>query len=118
MLDRIVQLHAPGPLSGELAQLQELLRDHFATEEAQDGLHAATDRAAPHLLPAVHELFEEHRVFLEDVERLLGEARSLSAANTELLQGVRDLAQRLHAHEVQENQIFLEAVYTDLGAGD
>ncbi len=119
LLDEIVQLDAPGRLAEDLEKLQTLLRAHFETEEAEDGLSAAVGRSTPQLLPSVEHLFEEHRQFLGDLDHLLGSARALSnGPMADLLSGVADLAQRLHAHEVEETELFLDSVYTDLGTGD
>jgi hypothetical protein len=119
LLKSIQRIEAPGRLAVELEKLQTLLREHFATEEAEDGLHAAVDRSAPHLLPAVQQLFDEHRQFLGDLEGLVETAQALSAGPmADLLRGVAELAARLHTHEVQETELFIDSVYTDLGAGD
>ncbi len=119
LLDRVEVIDAPARLAGELRELRTLLIDHFEGEEADDGLHEAVGRATPHLLPAVQHLFDEHRVFLTDLDSLIRLARRLAAGPmAELADGVAHLAERLRAHEARENDLFGESVYADVGSQD
>lgn len=104
----------------QLEDLRGLLARHFAREEAADGLHAAVERAAPHRVNRVDELFREHGEILSDVEALLSATRELVAGPlATVLAGVRRVAGKLHEHEAAETDLFGEAVVgDDLGVGD
>jgi len=118
-LASVDRTRTPDHLVTELETLQTLLRTHFATEEDGEGFRSVFDRSAPHLLPAMERFFEEHRQFLGDLEGLIEAARALSADPlADLRKGVSALATRLQAHEVQEDRLFMDSVYTDLGGGD
>jgi hypothetical protein len=116
LLDRIEQTSVPDRLVVELERLDALLDAHFAGEEADDGLHEAIGSTAPHLLPAVQHLFDEHRVFRADIGSIAADARRLAEGPlAELNRRVADLAARLRAHEEREDELFGDSVYTDLG---
>lgn len=119
LLDQVEATDGPSRLAQGLIELRGLLIEHFHGEEADDGLHEAIGRSTPHLLPAVQHLFDEHRAFLVDLEALIRRARELAAGPmAELESGVARLAERLHAHEERENDLFGESVYADVGSQD
>ena len=118
-LDLIEQTADPARLPADLERLRVLLAEHFAGEEAADGLHEALGGATPHLLPAVQHLFDEHREFLADLHSLTSRARWLAAGPlAELRAGVAGLAARLRDHEAREDDLFGESVYTDIAGQD
>lgn len=119
LLDQIEDISAPAGLAAALERLRGLLVAHFEGEEADDGLHDAIGCSTPHLLPAVQHLFDEHREFLSDLDALTARARELAAGPVEELRTrVAGLASRLRAHEAEENELFGESVYTDVGSQD
>jgi len=101
------------PLLGALC---DLLSKHFATEEAPDGLHEIVSARAAHRLPNLQQLFEEHREILARVERLRAAAREcFDGPVRRVLHDVRALADTLREHEAEEEELFGEAFYIDLG---
>lgn len=99
-----------------LGGLRSLLVQHFATEEAPAGLHEVVSQNAAHRLPNLQRLFDEHREILSRIDRLRLEAADCVAGP---VRRVRDecagLAATLRRHEEQEEVLFGEAFYTDLG---
>ncbi|MCB1035075.1 MAG: hypothetical protein KDD47_14705 [Acidobacteria bacterium] len=119
LLDEVVLIDAPVRLVPKLEKLHTLLREHFHHEEGKEGLQAALGRSASHLLPTLQHLYDDHQVFLRDLEGLIGRARKLAEGQVRtLMSGVAKLAERLEAHEAEENELFTDAVYTELGGGD
>lgn len=115
-IERTTDLRALVP---QLQELGAALESHFATEEADDGLHEAIGSESPSYLPAVQLLFDEHREMLAQVASLTEKAWVLSEGPlAEVLAGVEALVGRLRAHEARENELFGDAVYTDLGPQD
>jgi hypothetical protein len=102
-----------------LERLETQLRSHFATEEAPDGLHSAVADSAPEKSHHLDELFDEHNELLELCEGLIEDARTcLTGPVARVLDGAKDLAQRLHDHEAKETHLFVDVVSTDLGGSD
>ena len=99
-----------------LGDLRTLLVAHFATEEAPEGLHELVSQLAAHRLPNLQQLFAEHRDLLARIDRLRIEAANCVAGP---VRRVRDecagIAATLRRHEEQEEQLFGEAFYADLG---
>ena len=99
-----------------LGSLRELLVKHFETEEAPDGLHEIVSAQAAHRLPNLQKLFDEHREILERVDRLRAATRAcFDGPVRRVLDDVGALAKALHEHEAEEEELFGEAFYTDLG---
>jgi hypothetical protein len=97
---------------GELLQtLVAKLPEHFAVEEAPDGVGAMILEEAPRKAFELGQLFREHRVILETVHELNAHALAM-------LQGVAGLADLLDQHEDREAELFFESHNADLGAGD
>ena len=118
-LDSIELISDPARYPAALERLRELLAEHFAGEEASDGLHEAIGGGTPHLLPAVQHLFDEHREFVADLDGLTGRARELvEGPLADLRAGVAGLIARLRDHEARENDLFGESVYTDVAGQD
>jgi hypothetical protein len=102
-----------------LDELRRLLARHFAREEAPDGLHRVVDGSAPHLTVSVQGLFEEHREYLAELERLASKVQALvEGPVAELRRGVAELCGKLHEHEAAETELLAGALYDDLGGGD
>lgn len=99
-----------------LGSLRELLVKHFETEEAPQGLHEIVSAQAAHRLPNLQKLFDEHREILDRVDRLREATRAcLDGPVRRVLDDVGALARTLHEHEAEEEELFGEAFYTDLG---
>jgi hypothetical protein len=104
------------PLISLLEDLRGHLEGHFAREEAPSGFHELIGDSAPHLLAYLQRLFEEHREFLEDLEKLTEKTRQCFEGPVhEILCEVSGLAHRLQIHESRESALLGDAMYTDLG---
>jgi hypothetical protein len=118
-LERIERTAELGALVAELGELRTLLVEHFAREEAPEGLHRVIDTSAPHLMASVQGLFDEHRECLETLDRLTEEARAcLEGPVADVRRELGELCRRLHAHEAAETELLSGALYDELGGGD
>ena len=105
-----------GRLGTQLQELRALLVHHFAGEEGDQGLHAVVAEGAAHRLPNLQHLFDDHREFLARAEALVAEAAALEAGPAARLhEGVLALADALRRHEAEEEELFGEAFYRDIG---
>jgi hemerythrin len=100
----------------QLVELRALLVAHFETEEGPDGMHDIVREGAAHRLPNVQRLFDEHREMLAQLDRLRSEVAScMRGPVAAVLGGVSELAETLARHEADEEQLFAEAFYSDIG---
>jgi len=114
-LELLEQATDLGAILQTLRDLKPLLEHHFAHEEGNDGIHDIIGLTAPNLVPSVQDLFDEHKQFLE----LLGELTSEVARAREIIFAGRDrLIHGLRSHEERETELFSQAAYSELGAGD
>lgn len=115
-LTRIETLDEPAALLRELRAFRPLLAEHFAGEEAADGLHRVIDATAPHRIAEVHELFAEHRECLATLDRLCDTLAELISGPVAALRAeVGELCGRLHRHEAAETELLSNALYEELG---
>ncbi len=99
-----------------LGDLHGLLLRHFEGEEGEHGLHAVVSEGASHRLPDLQHLFDEHRRILARVEALrAATAAALAGPVNQVVDGIAGLVAMLRHHEAEEERLFLEAFYTDLG---
>lgn len=116
LLERIGATRELEPLLTLLGELRADLVEHFATEEAPGGLHDVIDGEAPHLVERVHDLFDEHRRVLEEIDRIRERVRqALDGPVTELLRDADRLVRTLHEHEAAETELLSGALYDELG---
>ncbi len=116
LLGRVKDARDLGSLLPLLGELRAELVEHFAHEEAAGGLHDVIDDAAPHLLERVHDLFDEHRRCLDDLDRLSERVRKiLEGPVTELLRDADRLCATLHEHEAAETELLSGALYDEIG---
>jgi hypothetical protein len=116
LLHGLVRTHQLERVDALLAQLEKLLLDHFAVEEAPEGMHDIVSAGAAHRLPNLQRLFVEHREILARLERLRSEvAACLSGPLHDIHEGVAELAEQLRRHEAAEDELFGEAFYLDIG---
>jgi hemerythrin len=116
MLRSLVHTHDLRKVEKLLADLHVLLVHHFEGEEGGQGLHAIVSEGAAHRLPNLQLLFAEHRELLA----LLGALQAATAAAlagpvNRIAEGIAELAAALRRHEAEEEKLFGEAFYTDLG---
>jgi myo-inositol catabolism protein IolC len=103
----------------ELTGLESMLDRHFKLEEAPQGMYEVIRTNAPRHLPHVQQLAAEHRSLLKDLAALAGQTRAcLDGPVAEVLRNVAALSGRLRSHEIQETELFADAMYTDLGEND
>jgi hypothetical protein len=99
-----------------LGELRALLVAHFETEEGPRGLHELVAEGASHRLPNVQHLFEEHRAILTRVDRLRATLRDLlDGPVATVMSEVGELGSTLRRHEADEEALFSEVFYLDLG---
>jgi len=116
LLVDLIQTQELERLRTMLAELATLLRSHFETEEGPRGIHEVVGEQAGHALPTVQRLFEEHRQILVRIEQLrIRVADCLDGPVRRAVADVRELAATLKRHEEEEEQLFADAFYTDLG---
>ncbi|MCB1009612.1 MAG: hemerythrin domain-containing protein [Acidobacteria bacterium] len=116
LLRSLTHSHDPVRLQTLLGELRELLVEHFEHEEATDGLHELVTEGAAHRMPNLQHLFEEHREILKTVDALVAQIGAIvDGAWREVRDGVSDLAETLRRHERDEEDLFSEAFYSDLG---
>lgn len=106
----------PHALLPQLEALAGLLQGHFRREEAADGFHEMVSGSAPHLLPSVQSLFDEHREMATQLDDLKAQARQcIEGPVAQLLAGTSELIVRLREHEQAEDELVVGALYADLG---
>lgn len=106
-------------LLAELRRLTPLLEVHFAREEAPDGLYPMVERDAPGNLLRLERLLAQHG-------EILSQVREIEVRLHEVLQGpvaecfhrAASLVGKLREHESKENELLIDTVSYDLGAGD
>ncbi|MBK8975604.1 MAG: hemerythrin domain-containing protein [Planctomycetes bacterium] len=123
LLREVIQrLRAAGSredLTACLDEFRTFAAKHFALEEAPGGFYETVRTQAPRHQAVLLDLEDEHVELLRDTAELLAKLRSCTDAElTTVVGGVRSLTERLLNHEGRENEILLESMNTDLGAGD
>jgi hypothetical protein len=100
----------------QLVELRVLLKDHFALEEAPDGMAAVVRDNAPNQLGRLQGLMSQHPSLLDALDEILDKARRVvNGPLTELDDDLRALCDRLREHEAEETRLLTDALYTDLG---
>ncbi|MCA8977837.1 MAG: hemerythrin domain-containing protein [Planctomycetes bacterium] len=117
LLSKVAAATSAAETLASLQPLQPLLQRHFKEEEDEiDGLHGTIMQQAPQHANALLGLKDEHRQLLESVQHLLDLAHKGDDPR------LRELGQllkgQLAAHETRETEIFVDSIWTDLGAGD
>ncbi len=116
LLMSLVHTHDLHRVDKLLGDLHTLLVHHFEGEEGAQGLHSVVGEGASHRLPNLQHLFDEHREFLARLERSAGgDRRGARRSGEEIAEGIHHLAESLRRHEAEEERLFGEAFYTDLG---
>jgi len=105
-----------GRVAPMLRELRPRLEAHFASEEEPNGLHQAIGDSAPHLMSSLQRIYDEHREFLDSIDRLAAAAQECCEGPVaRVLTGIRELCEGLEAHEAAESELLTDSVYTDLG---
>ncbi len=118
-LDRIDQESDLTALIALLRDLYAQLEQHFAEEEAADGLSQAIGDASPQHLRRLEQLFDEHKAFLATTASIMERAQALlDGPKAAIVRDTQHLAHDLRVHEETETEIVMDSVYSDIGSGD
>ena len=118
-LDRIDQESDLTPLIALLKDLYVQLEQHFAEEEAEDGLSRAIDDTSPQHVRRLEQLFAEHKIFLATTASIMERAQALlNGPKTAIVRDALHLSHDLRVHEETETEIVMDSVYSDIGSGD
>ena len=104
-----------------LEYLARELSEHFAGEEAPDGMFAKALDAAPRLERRVLALRGQHAPLRAELKQILEDAAYAGVAADvwrRVAEAFDVFAAGLRAHELAENRIVTDAYLEDLGAGD
>jgi multidrug resistance efflux pump len=112
--------HTPdlAELGSGLEELAPLFERHFAREESLDGLHSNIRDRAPQHAAAIDRLKEEHGELLSDVSTLRAQVAACLQGRNQIEASCSELVRKIKEHEARENEVFLDAICTDLGTGD
>ena len=105
-------------LRRELAELTPLLAEHFASEEATDGVFRWVETEAPHCAHDTQTLGDEHVALLARLSRIEGRLDELLEGPVAAVE--RDVAAfvaDLRSHEKAETELVANALWTDIGGG-
>ena len=116
ILERLEAARDPHVLLSILKELHVSLVDHFAREEAPEGLHEIIASMSPTTVASLQNILGEHEQFLVRLDSLIERLRALvKGPLAEILEGAAALSESLHDHEARETELFTDAVFTDLG---
>ena len=96
-----------------LGELRSLLVQHFKLEEEPGGFFDTVRAQSPQHRAKMDHLQAEHVGLLRDLDALAARASRF----TELLDDARNLGARLSSHEAAEDEVLMDATFTDLGQG-
>lgn len=106
-------------LEEALGEFASAAQAHFAAEEAPGAFFEDVAETAPRHQAVLDDLRDQHGAILEEAARL---TRDLADERVEgiadIVGSVLALVDLVESHEAAENEILLEAMNTDLGAGD
>ena len=116
ILERLEGTMDPHLLLPILEELRISLVEHFAREEAPEGLHEVIADMSPTTVASLQNVLGEHEQFLVRLDSLIDRTRTLVRGRlAEILRDAAALSESLHDHEARETELFTDAVFTDLG---
>ena len=115
LLGALQALDKPDQLAEVVTQLLVLLPQHFAHEEEEDGVFAYVRQQDPRRGHDLDRFVEEHARFNEILADL---ERSIHVDGERAVTLARSLGQALAAHEAQENEVVMSALYDEIGDKD
>jgi len=105
----------------QLRDFHNQLQKHFDLEE-QGGYNENLARQAPHLVPKIEHLEEEHLKIISDLNhiiQIIKETDHVESAKIERSKcRIDELIAFIRKHEAVENEVIQEAFYQDYGIGD
>jgi hypothetical protein len=96
-----------------------MLEQHFAGEEASDGLFEMLRENAPERQRAIEDLAQQHRDMLSRIRTLteLAQTEGLET-DEEIVEQAHRIADAFGEHEAAENALLLDVFNTDIGGSD
>lgn len=91
-----------------LADLRDQLKQHFDTE-AEGGYLEEACVYHPELSGEMQRILSEHEGLLSELDRAVDQCESARSSPNAIQESVRQLAERLAAHEDAENRLLLQA---------
>lgn len=102
-----------------LQHFRRLIVAHFNDEETPGGFFDVVRGRSSRHLSVVEQLGKDHGTFLDDLDGVAARARAcLAGPVAEILKQGTQLGWRLRDHEARENQLLIDAMYSDTGEGD
>ncbi len=116
ILERLEATMDPHLLLPILEELRMSLVEHFAREEAPEGLHELISTMSPNTVASLQNVLGEHEDFLVRLDSLIERTRKVVRGPlAEILRDAMALSESLHDHEARETELFTDSVFTDLG---
>ena len=116
ILGRLEATMDPHLLLPILEELRMSLVEHFAREEAPEGLHEIIATMSPNTVASLQNILGEHQHFVVRLDSLIERTRKMVRGPlAEVLRDAAALSESLHDHEARETELFTDAVFTDLG---
>lgn len=107
-------------LTGRLLGFQNILFQHFRTEELS-GIMEDVSKRFPHAQPAINTIMAEHTRILQELNAILGAtmvyAQGQVPDQPNLRRWTHSLLERLSHHEAEETELFQRLIYEELGRG-
>jgi len=119
LLDRMASTRDLAALLAEIRNLEPLLRHHFQSEEAPDGLYAVLHDEVEGNYHRLEQLMAQHGELLVALRDLEEATRAcVRGPIADVRRKTDDFVARIRAHESLEGQYLSEAFTTDTGALD
>jgi Hemerythrin HHE cation binding domain len=116
VLERLDATADPNRLLALLDELRTSLVEHFAREEAPEGMHEIVSSMSPSSAASLQNVLAEHGDLLAHLDRLRQRTREIIEGPVAGLRAdAAALSQSLRSHEARESRLFTDAVFTDLG---
>ena len=108
-------------LRGRLVPMAEVLKPHFAGEEAS-GFYKEVPIEFPRFARTLNRLMGEHQLILDELEGIIGDAEGAGEPPErqlrELTLRTSILLAMLRTHESEEDEVLQQAYWDDVPAGD
>ena len=105
----------------KLRDFHNQLQKHFDVEE-HGGYNEKLARQAPHLIPRIEHLEEDHLKITSDLNHILEVVKSIDHVQSAKIERAKcrleDLIKFIRKHEDAENEVIQEVYFQDYGIGD
>jgi hypothetical protein len=109
--------HSVADVAAQLDAVIVEIREHFRAEE-HGGLLDRLPKAEPRFGHTVRRLIAEHRSLAESLDALIEIAATIDRLTPEFREKVFSWIHRVRRHEIDEDDLILEAYSRDLGNAD